>query len=826
MNQRKIPVINQKFDFFTFMKVLRKSLWIIGVCLVTGIITGFLYIRYTPPVYQSSSVLQVSTKNKTNEILDIDDMYETGLDPVIELIRSKEFLKRCFHLLPLEVSYYKQGTFLSNELYRSSPFEVNYQITDQALFDNEIRLEFSQGNILIKYEISGRKYEFKLKPNKWHDIEGGQIKIEVSDYDQINFYQNQLNKSGYYFVINSAKKILSKYSNNLNINVLNKSAGTIEISFIDKNARKTADVVNTISSEFIKYDIEKKKEGANNIITYIDKQLDIVFTQLDSTEKQLHDFKKNNKITGSSFINQNKQQENYNTRDLSTAVSRITDLENESINLEFEIRTLRHIANEIKSEEDVNVYELMALLSGTHSESFMKSMLNSMLDLYNQRSILLNDVTEENHKIKTIDIQIATKKTQIIDFLKSNIDQLEQSREDYQEKIREIEAKAYSDSSYQEIEYSRLQRLFDINENFYHQLIQKKAEYMISQAGYVSDNTILENATVPRYRLKPSRKNVALMVILLVIFISFLIILIRYLFYNKISTIQEIANFTDIPVIGAIPLHSYKSEHSRLLVHKNPKSMLTESFRNIRSNMEFLAEQEKSSVITISSTISGEGKTFVAINLSGILAMTNKKVVLLDLDLRKPRLHKSFDCENNKGISTILINKHSIEDCVHTTEISTLDLLTSGPIPPNPSELILTKRFNQMLEDLKQSYDFIVIDTPPVGIVTDAIRSFQDSDYALYITRASHSPRTFISYINNLAESKSLTNLSLILNGMDESSGKYGYGYGYHYGYSYGYGPSYGYKDYIKSNDYYDEPGRKRRRFSLKRIFNKKRKNQ
>jgi capsular exopolysaccharide synthesis family protein len=821
MSQRKIPVINQKFDFFTFMKVLRKSLWIVAFCLIIGFAIGFLYLRYTPPEYEASSVIQVSTKNKTNEILGIDDMYETGLDPVIELIRSKEFLKRCFNMLPLEVSYYKQGTFLSNELYKNSPFEVNYQITNGNLLDNQIEVDFKKDDIFISYKLNDRDHEFTLAPNKWKDIQGGRIKIKISDYEQIQFYQNQLNKNGYYFIINSSKSIINTYTKNLSINILNKSAGTIEISFIDKNARKTADVVNTISSEFIKYDVEKKKEGANNIIKYIDRQLGIVFSQLDSTEKQLHDFKKNNKITSSTILF---NEENMPRLGMPSMSSRLNEFENEVIRLGFEIETLKAISDEITSGKEVDVYELMAILSGTRSETFMKSMLNSMLDLYNERNVLLNDVTENNHRIKTIDKQIRAKKEQIINYLQTTITRMEKSRENYQEKIQELESRVYSDTSYQEIEYSRLQRLFSINENFYHQLIQKKAEYMISQAGYVSDNIILENATVPRYRVRPSRKTVILLVFLLTVFVSFLIILIRYLFYNKISTIQEISNFTDIPVIGAIPLHSHASEHSQLLVHKNPKSVLTESFRNIRSNMEFLADQEQSSVITISSTISGEGKTFVAINLSGILAMTNKKVVLVDLDLRKPRLHKSFNYENNKGVSTILINKHKIEECIKSTEIDTLDIIPSGPIPPNPSELILTKKFQAFLAELKKTYDFIVIDTPPVGIVTDAIRSFQDSDYALYITRASHSPRTFLSYINNLAESKNLNNLSLVLNGMDESSGKYGYGYGYHYGYSYGYGQSYGYRDYVRSNEYYDEPLKRKRTFNLRGLFKRKKK--
>lgn len=806
------------------MKVVNKNIWIIGINLIIGLIIGFLYLRYTPPTYEASSIIQVQTQNKTNEILNIDDMYETGLDPVIELLRSPEFLKRCFSILPLEVSYYKQGTFLSFELYKNSPFEVNYQISNADLMNTPIDVRFNKSEINVSYKLNKKEYEFSIAPNQWTDIHGGRLKLKISDYEQISFYQNQFKRGGYYFVINDTKSIIDTYSSRLAINILNKSAGTIKISFADKNARKTADVVNTISTEFLKYDIEKKKEGANNIINYIDKQLGIVMSQMDSTEKQLNEFQQNNHLAFQSNTDISSRPNTPSQTNLGapSATTRISDLQNELINLEFEIHTLKQIEKHVDSGSEVNIYELMAMLSGTRSEAFMKSMLNSMLDLYNERSILLNDVTEDNHKIKTIDKQINTKKEQIVDYINTSLKQLEKNKTKYENKIRDLENKAYNDTSYNDVEYSRLQRLFSINENFYHQLIQKKAEYMISQAGYVSDNIILENANVPKSRLKPSRKNVLLMVVLISTFVSFLITLVRYLFYNKISTIQEITSFTDIPVIGAIPLHAANKEHSQLIVHKNPKSVLTESFRNIRSNMEFIVDSKSSSVITISSTVSGEGKTFAAINLGGILAMANKKVVLLDLDLRKPRLHKSFNFDNNKGISTILIDKHTTEDCIHETDIDNLEVIPSGPIPPNPSELILTSKYNQMLEKLKNKYDYIVIDTPPVGIVTDAIRSFQDSDYAFYIMRADHSPRTFISYINNLAESKSLNNLSLILNGMDESSGKYGYGYGYHYGYSYGYGQTYGYREYVKSNEYYDDPNIKKRKSLFRNPFKRK----
>jgi tyrosine-protein kinase Etk/Wzc len=818
--QNKIPIINQKFDLITIIRVIKRSIWIIIAFFIVAYIIGFFYLRYTPPKYSSTSIIQVQTKNKTNEILGIRDINETGIESIIELLRSQEFLKRCFSLLPLEISYYKEGTFLANELYRTSPFEVEYQFTHGDLVGTKFDVDFDKLNkIIISYKLGGQNNEYEIEHGEWTEINGASIRINRVDHNQIQAYQNQLKKNGYSFIINSPKTIINQYANKLQIRILNKNAGTIEISFTDKNQKKSTDIVNIISTEFIKYDVEKKHESSSNIINYINQQLGLVFTQLDSTEKQLHSYRHNNKFDGDISSASLPLARSSVSMPMPLFTTKLSEFENEVINLDFEIQTLESIAGEL-SKRNVNMYELMAMLTGTRSESFMKNMLNSMLNLYNERAILLNDVTEDNHKIKTIDKQIESKKEQIIHFIQTTIDRLQQSQKDYIAKIQEYEKLLYSDTAHQEIEYSRLKRLYSINESFYHQLIQKKAEHMISQAGYVSNNTILEQASIPKKPVSPDKKSVIGFTSLIALFVSVIFVLIRYMFYNKISTIQEIMSFTNIPVIGAIPLHNKKSDHSQLVVHINPKSMLTESFRNIRSNMEFMTETDKPRIIAISSTVSGEGKTFVAINLAGILAMTNKKVVLLDLDLRKPRIHKSFEIENLKGLSTILIKKHRIEECVQPTEIDNLSIIPSGPVPPNPSELVLTQNYLDLLSYLKERYDFIVIDTPPVGVVTDAIRSYQSADYGLYIMRASHSPRTFLAYINNFVQSRDIQNMSLILNGVDESASKYGYGYGYNYSYSYGYRYTYGYANYIKQNDYYDEPPREKKSV-INKLFKK-----
>ena len=275
--------------------------------------------------------------------------------------------------------------------------------------------------------------------------------------------------------------------------------------------------------------------------------------------------------------------------------------------------------------------------------------------------------------------------------------------------------------------------------------------------------------------------------------------------FNSIISIDDISKYTNTPISGVIPITLSSDKIHRFVVENKPDSVITESFRTLRSNLEFLLpSKEKNKIIAVTSTISGEGKTFIAINLGGVFALSGKKVILLDLDLRKPKVHLSFNAQNNIGMSTILIGKNSYKDCIIKTDFETFDIIPSGPKPPNPTELANSKEFDTLLEELKTEYDIIIIDTPPIGIVSDAIFSFQRADLPIYVSRANYSKRMFINNINYLYEQSSIHNLSVILNGVSIVSSKYGYGYSnskYGYsGYGYGYGFGYGYYSYDKTS--------------------------
>ncbi|MDA3893826.1 MAG: polysaccharide biosynthesis tyrosine autokinase [Salinivirgaceae bacterium] len=784
MKQTKIPIINDKFDLAIFMQILKRNYWISLVLMILAILSAFVYLRYTQPTYNSSSILQINETNRTTRVLNIEDVYQNQNDDiskVIELLRSKEFLKRAFSSLNLEVSYFVEGTFLATELYNRSPFEIEWKANSVEMFDRPLYIEFNNIETARISTINGdQEFETFIKVNEWQDLYGGSLRCKIVDYNAIVEQRDNYKGNRYYFAINNPQNVVSKHIENLQISLLNRSAQTVEILYSGFNAEKSANIVNSIAEKYLTYDVEVKKESAENILAFIEERLKVVYQNLNETEKQLHAFKKENKINTDQYHNAGSP--------FPLFTSKINEFEDELINIEFELVALDRINKQIANEDNLNVYELIASLAGTKSETVVVNILNNLQQLINHKEQLLNDLTPDNLKIGILEKQIKNQKIILQDFIGTTLNRLKSKKNDYKIKISEYEAKLFDDKDFNELEYSKLERLYSINEGFYHKLIEKKAEYLISQAGYVSQNTILEKAMVPRSPIAPIMKKIYPLFGLFGLFLGAGFILLRYLFYDEIPSLNVIKNYTDAPILGTIPIYRKEIPVSQLLVNKNPNSIFTESFRTIRSNLQYISHGAETKIISVSSTVSGEGKSFVSINLAGILAISGKKVILLDLDLRKPRIHLGFNVENDKGVSTLLIGKHTLEECIQKSDLEGFNYITAGPIPPNPSELAAGKQMEDLLSSLEEIYDIIIVDTPPVGIVTDALSNLQRANYPIYVMRANVSKRHFIDNINDLIENKKISNLSVILNGVELHGRRYGsYGYGYGYGYGHGY---------------------------------------
>jgi tyrosine-protein kinase Etk/Wzc len=783
---KKISSINDELDIKLFFYIAKRNILFPVIFVIMALTGAWLYLRYTPPIFQTSATLQLGSQSQVTRILPTADIYEDDMAKQIELMRSTVFLHRALSKLPLNVSYFSRGHVLNTELYRNAPFSVEAIVKNPAIYGISIYLDFiSASNIILTYNIKGQNHKREIHVNGFNSLPEMDIKIEIHNFNSIKEQQSLLNRNLYFFVLNNPETLASGFNKDIRINVLNSAAKTIQISYQGTNAHKSSDVVNIIADEFNIYDLEKKAESANNILYFIDQQLELLFDKLTDSEIELEQFKKEHGI------------DEITLTPLPTLQGRIADLENQIVTLQLEENILTEIEKSLSDANQIDIYRLISILAGSEFSGIISRMLQNLQDLLVEREQLLYQVTPESSQVQALNHQINIQKKMVIESITTLKNNLSNRLADLNKKVATFETFLVNQGGrYSLIEYSMLQRVHSINERFYNQLVEKKAEYSISKAGYVAQSVILERARIPGQPISPKPRGIYASSLLAAIFLGIGIFLLKYLFYNEIPSLHDILKYTHAPVIGVIPKYKSDIPSNQLLVLKKPKSLISEALRAIRTNLQFINNDPGPKLVAVTSTISGEGKTFFAMNLAGILAFSDKKVIVIDLDMRKPKIHLGFNVDNIKGVSTILSNIDSIDDCIQPSKVRNLDFITAGPVPPNPSELILTSRMDDMITYLKSKYDYVIVDNPPVGIVTDGMKSILMADYPIYIFKANYSKRMFIQNVNRLIEESHIRKLSVVLNAVDKEYSSYGYDKGYSYGYYYGgYGSGYGYYD-------------------------------
>jgi len=779
---KKISVLNDELDVKLFFYIAKRNILLPIAFIIIALASSYLYLRYTPPVFQTSAILQLGGESQANRILATVNIYEDDMAKQIELIRSSVFQQRALASLPLNISYYTKGRVLNNELYKNAPFRVEARVKNSALYGIPINIDFFDRNrVVISYTLNGHSQQRReFIAGRFTSLPDLDITVEVLSPRIYEEQQSVFTRNPYFFVINNPETAISKYAPNIKINVLNAAARTILISNTGTNAQKASDIVNAMAEEFNIFDLEKKAESANNILEFIDRQLDVIFDQLAESELELDSFKKEHNIDENTIT------------PLPAIHARIGDYQNQIVMLEMEDRIFTEIEQSLTSEEQIDIFKLIAILSGSEFHGTISSLLRALQDQLMERERLLYEVTPNSRQIEALNYQISIQKRMLIESITTLKNNIRSRIADLETKISDFESVLISRSArFNMIEFSRLQRVYSINERFYNQLVEKKAEYSISRAGFVSQSIILERSRPPSKPISPIHRNVYLSSLLAAFFLGAGIILLKYLFYNEIPSLHDILKYTNSPVLGVIPKYKSEIPPNQLLVLKKPKSLIAESLRSIRTNLQFIDNEPGSKLVAVTSTISGEGKTFFAMNLAGILAFSDKKVIVIDLDMRKPKIHLGFNTENIKGVSTILSGIDHVDDCIKPSRVKNLDFITAGPVPPNPSELILTPRMDQMVEFLKGKYDYVIIDNPPVGIVTDGMKSVLMAEYPIYLFKANYSKRVFIQNVNRLVSESNISRLSIVLNAVDREYSSYGYDKGYAYGYYGGYG--YGY---------------------------------
>ncbi|RAV97680.1 GumC family protein [Pseudochryseolinea flava] len=732
-------------------------LWILLIFVVTNT-AAYLVIRYSKDIYQSVSELKLDIKNEATELgiatITSDEPQNADLiSGEIEIIRSKLFLNIVLDSINLSVSYFNKGELLNHELFGNTPYHIEYKNVDDGLYNIPLHLTETDGNSFsIKVGESQRKITGKF--NEPINLDASVVTIKRNP----NFKESD-EEIEFFFIINSRDVLMNYLIANLTVEPLNFYAKTIRVAFKDNNPSKARAILQVIDDVYLKYSHEQKNLANKQKIDWLNNELQQIEEKMEGYENYFKHFTLQNKT-------------NNLDEDLKRTVTAISRLDSQRYEFASRMQELNQLSDGLRSKKFFVSPGLRKILP-----EYISKNLDRVQELFLTQEKLKLSYNETTFAYRELEKEIETHSTRAIEHINAlRTDIMKRSQEVAQQKnLLESEFINMPDKSTQ---YSKNERFYKLYEEFYLILMQSKSGFEIAKAGATTDFKILSPATFSDHPIAPNRLMIAGIGLvssftLIIFFIGFL-----YIINNKITNLQELEKLSGVPVLGVIP--SSKLEGNLYIVDQ-PKSIVSEALRTLRTNLEYFLSDTVQKVVAISSTVSGEGKSFVAINLGAAIAMSQKKVLLVDLDMRKVKHNIPFPVtDHTKGMSTILIRRHSWEECLVKTQVDYLDFIPSGPTPPNPSELLLREDFNALLLELKKHYEYIILDTPPVGLLTDGIQAMRQADVSIYIFRANYSKREFMLNLQRIININKFTNICSILNAMS-SAGEQAYGYGYGY---------------------------------------------
>lgn len=743
----------ENIDFDKLKIVIRNNwYWILIIFFVVNA-AAYLYIRYTKNLYESESVLKLDIKKDATD-LGIKNMVEDPsvnlLSGEIEIIRSKLFLNRVLDEVNFEASFFSVGHLLTEELYRNAPAIVTYFNKNHSLYNTRINFR----------EISGEEFELSL--DNQPAVKGRYRKLVTFKGLELILARNeQFQKSdeiGYFLTIRSRDVLLNDFFSSLTAEPLNFNANTVRVSFRDYNPFKAQYILNKIDTIYLQYSNEQKNLANRQ-------KIDWVSRELGNIEKKMEDFE-------NYFENFTLQNKTHNLdEDLKNTIGAMTRIDSQRYEY---VKRIKEVDNIITSlESGSRVYSISI-------RQYIPERINQQLDALQEL-----ELQQEKLKLSYKEVTFAYRqKIQDIEALRSKTKlQMEELRARWitdlqllmqQKKALEIEFASMPDKNTQ---LSKNQRFYKLYEEFYLTLMQSKSEFEIAQAGSTPDFKILSPASLPPAPISPNKYMIMGIGLVASLVSIFFFVGICYLLNNRITNLYELERIEMAPVLGAVPMSGSLNGSGLHILH-NPKSMVSEAIRTLRTNLDFFNAPAGTKTIAISSTVSGEGKSFIAMNLGAVMAHSEKKVILVDLDMRKAKQNLPFkSVDSSKGVSTVLIKKHTWQETVVSTPVTNFDFLPSGPHPPNPSELLLHGEFSSLLKELKEYYDIIILDTPPVGLVTDGIMAMKHADVSLYVFRANYSRKEFLHSLRRIITINKFSNITTLLNAVTTHGKAYGYGY-------------------------------------------------
>ncbi|MEO8534980.1 MAG: polysaccharide biosynthesis tyrosine autokinase [Flavobacterium sp.] len=793
---------HSNFDFKgLLLKILSYWKWFLLSLIIAFTIAYQVNIR-KEKIYAMQTMISIKEESNPFFTSNTSLVFNWGgisdqVNGISTILKSRSHNELVVDKLQFYIDYLTQGKYNLVDSYGEVPFYLNIDKSRGQLANTlisikflseseyEIRIPFESNSVsLITYSkntysnTSVQPVEFVKKYKVGEQVSLPFLNWKLQINDNPGFYKG----NEYFIRFNDFDNTVSNYRG-LDVSDDDKGGSLLTLSLQGTNKARMVDYLNSTVKMLIKIQLDGKNQFANNTIRFIDSTLVAMESQLKENGNELKTFRKDKNIYeiedgGAKFSDKIMDfdvQKDLISRKIAYYNSLKTYLNNS-------VDYSRLPAPSVAGIEDpnivVNVSKLIAL-STQRSEMAYAVKSDKIFKDFDNQMHAVKDVLLENI--------ISAKSSLLYDLsmINAKIGQAESTVKRLPEEQQEL---------------LKIKRKYDLNDNIYTEFLQKRNEAEIVKASNLSDIHFIDPAKdIGGNLIGPKTSANYVLALFMGMLIPLLFVFVIFFINNSIQNIEDISKLTQIPLIGVIGVNK---DNINLAVFDKPKSALSESFRTIRSSLQFLYKKQRVSgakTLMITSSISGEGKTFCSINIATVFALSEKKTVIIGLDLRKPRLADEFNLTNNVGVVNYLIKQKSLEEITNSTNIANLDVILSGPIPPNPSELILSEAMKELIDELKQKYDYIILDTPPVGLVSDALELAQYADVTLYIVRQNYTKKDMITLLNNRIKRGELNNASIVLNGY-ENKAKYGSGYGYGYGaYSNGYHEEEEKKGFIKS---------------------------
>ncbi|MCS5489040.1 GumC family protein [Algoriphagus limi] len=770
--------------------------------IIIFLIGVFLFHRYTVEEYEVRGSIVIKTNNSPeSRILDRSNIFNSGpnLENDILRLRSKNLAREALKKLHFDVEYFAKTNIKDIELYDRSPIRIDVdwnhlQVTDTPvelviLSDENFKLMPPEGSVLDfnPAQAAGDENVFNKTYTFGQEVETARSKFTVHLVNP-----GRVGDIVIFKFINPST-LEDRLARSVSVSLETHFSSVLTITTTTKVVEKGRDYINALMESYIDYDLNEKNKIQENTISFIEEQLGYLEDSLKQKERELQEFKVENKLLDVSA-------------EFSNILSKMNSLDEQNAELDYQLAYFeeikRYMEQKSKDFSDVIAPSVIGV-----PDPLLNGLIQTLVTLSQDRRKLLATVNENHPEVIKIDVQMEKVQDALFENVVNLIENTKKQQRSIQREIANYDAE-FATLPESESQYTGIFREFKLRESLYTYLLEKRAEAGIARASNVSDNAILDTAKQGTLVFPKKQQNYALAVVMGFL-IPFGFIVMRDIFDDTIKDQRDLKKHFMIPQLGII---GFSTKGTNKVVLEHPKSAVAESFRSLRSAITYLASGKNTKKILVTSSVSGEGKTFTSLNLASAMALGSKKTVVVGGDLRRPKLAVYFNHNDKVGLSSYLIGKVQAEEIVFPSEHENLFFVPSGVIPPNPAELLQTQRLKDFLAYLESEFDVVIFDTPPMGLVSETIDLMRLFDINLYVVRQNYTVKDHLVMINDLFNNKQVSNVYGVFNGIINS--------GYHYeGYNYGYGNTYLYSQNNKYmyNYYGDDLETKKKKIKSKK---------